>query len=79
VNETEIQDNTFTTEVCVTVPSDVDGDFDVDIFDIVRLVSHYGTHQSDPQYCPNCGIDGNRRTDIYDVVIACTHYGQRTQ
>jgi hypothetical protein len=37
----------------VTLPGDVDGDKDVDIFDIVNIAGVYGPSQADPSYDPN--------------------------
>lgn len=62
--------------VIVTIPGDVDGDKDVDIFDIVRMASGYGTLPPDPKYNPNCDIDGDGDIDIFDIVTACSHYGE---
>jgi hypothetical protein len=78
VNETDLDDNTFIYgSVTVTIPGDVDADFDVDIYDIVGIASCYGAKKGEWQYAPVCDINDNEVIDIYDVVIACTHYGQR--
>jgi hypothetical protein len=68
----------FNTTGCpakVTYPGDTDGNFNVDIFDIVRMAGVYGTSQSDPRYNPNCDINGSGKIDIFDIVIAAGHYG----
>jgi hypothetical protein len=64
-------------EICVTMPGDVDGDFDVDIFDIVKIAGSYGTHTGQPKYNANCDIDKDGDVDIFDVVIAAGHYGEK--
>ena len=65
--------------VFVTIPGDVDGDRDVDIFDIVRMTGVYGISKPDPQYDPNSDIDGDGDIDIYDIVAAAGNYGESWQ
>jgi len=75
LGETDIGDNNFTDGyVFVTIPGDVDGDRDVDIFDIVYISNIYGVSMSDSRYNANCDIDGDGDIDIYDVVIAAGNY-----
>ena len=75
--ERDISDNTLDDGwIFVTIPGDVDSDKDVDIFDIVRMASGYGTKPPDFKYDPNCDIDSDGDIDIFDVVIAAGHYGQ---
>jgi parallel beta-helix repeat protein len=72
--EIDISDNTFTGWVFVTIPGDVDGDRDVDIFDIVLMAGGYGK----PPWgiYVNCDIDGDGDIDIFDIVRAAGNYGQ---
>jgi hypothetical protein len=73
--EANIDDNTLTWgPVLVTLPGDVEGDRDVDIFDMVRMVGDYGKPPP-PLTDPNCDIDGDGDVDIFDVVIAAGNYG----
>jgi len=75
--ETDIADNTLTEGwVLVTIPGDVDGDKDVDIYDIVRMAGVYGVRKPDPQYDPYADIDDDGDIDIYDIVIAAGNYGK---
>jgi len=62
--------------VFVTIPGDVDGDRDVDIYDIVQMANIYGVSKPDPLYDPNCDIDDDGDIDIYDIVIAANNYGE---
>jgi len=62
--------------VLVTLPGDIDGDRDVDIYDIVRMCNAYGTKKPDPDYDPACDIDGDGDVDIYDIVEAANQYGK---
>jgi len=79
-NETKTVDNTFVGGwVFVTIPGDVDGDRDVDIYDIVCMCGVYGISQPDPAYDPNCDIDDDGDIDIYDIVVAAMNFGQSWQ
>jgi hypothetical protein len=62
--------------VKVTIPGDVDGNFDVNIYDIVRVCSVYGSRRGEPEYASNCDLNDDGKMDIYDVVLACVNYGQ---
>lgn len=76
--ETHTIDNTLIDGiVAVTIPSDVDGDFDVDLYDIVAICAAYGSNPPGPPYTPNKDINDDGIINIYDVVLACTHYGQK--
>ena len=77
--ETDTADNTLVAavEVCVTIPCDVDADFDVDLYDAVNLLKRYGLTKGEPNYDPNVDIDGNGRIFLGDAVILLAHYGQK--
>ncbi len=79
--EKDTEDNTFSddVEICVTIPGDIDADFDVDVYDIVQLCMSYGYLLGEPGYKANCDINGDGEIDIYDVVIAVANYGQSWQ
>jgi hypothetical protein len=53
----------------------VDGDRDVDIFDIVCMSNVYGLSQTDPEYDVDCDLDGDGDIDIFDIVAAANNYG----
>jgi parallel beta-helix repeat protein len=55
---------------------DVDGDQDVDIFDIVRMASIYGVESPDPRYSRLCDLDLDADIDIFDIVVAAGNYGE---
>jgi hypothetical protein len=63
-------------ELCVTGPGDIDGDNDVDIFDLVQMGGSYGTEEDHPAYIPNHDINSDGKIDIFDIVIAAGHYGE---
>jgi len=76
--ETDTTDNTFVYGiVTVTIPGDVDGDFDVDIYDVVQITGVYLSEIGDPQYKANSDLDCNGKIQIYDVIICTGHYGQK--
>ena len=62
--------------IFVSIPGDVDGDRDVDIFDAVKVTRIYGSELGDPQYTPNEDIDNDGQITIFDVVILTSHYGE---
>jgi hypothetical protein len=63
--------------VTVTIPGDVDGNFKVDIFDVVQITSRYGKIVPLVPPDSNSDIDGNGVVNIFDVVICTGHYGQK--
>lgn len=76
--ETDTADNTLTrSNIKVTIPGDVDGDRDIDIYDVVKIASAYDAKRGQPRYVANADIDCNGHINIYDVVIATSRYGQR--
>jgi len=76
--ETRTFDNTFVAgSVTVSIIGDVDGDFDVDIFDVVKITGAYGKKRGDLAYNPNADIDDSGLINIFDVVMCTGHYGQK--
>ena len=65
-------------DVCLSLPGDVDADYDVDIFDIVQLAAAYGASAGQPQFDSNCDVNGDDTIGIFDVVIAALRYGLST-
>ena len=75
--EGDTEDNTlFNGWIFVTIPGDVDGDRDVDIYDVVKITGIYHSKLGDPQFKPNSDLDCNGEIEIYDVVMCTSHYGQ---
>jgi hypothetical protein len=76
-NETNTDDNSCTYRcITVTIPGDVEGDKDVDIFDVVKIARSYGYASGDPLYQPIMDIDGDGYINIFDIVIATGNYGE---
>ena len=80
LGETDLSDNNSTDGwVFVTIQGDVDGDRDVDIYDVVKITGIYGSKRGDPQFNPNSDLDDDGEIKIYDVVRCTSHYGQSWQ
>jgi hypothetical protein len=77
--EIDTADNTHVADeqVCVSIAGDLDCDRDVDLYDAVRLLTHYGAKKGQPAYNPNCDIDGDGDIDLYDAVKLLTQYGKK--
>lgn len=70
-------DNSMTDgSILVTIAGDVDGDHDVDIYDIVAMANAYGTIKGQPGYVPNYDLDNDGDIDIFDIITAQGNYGQ---
>jgi hypothetical protein len=77
LGEIDTTDNTLTSGwILVTIPGDMEGDKDVDLFDIVIMAASYGSVENHSKYVPNADIDGDGDVDIFDVVIAVGNYGK---
>jgi len=56
---------------------DVDHDFDVDIFDVVKAAGIYGSTSADPNWNPHCDIaEPYGIIDIFDLVMIANSYGE---
>jgi hypothetical protein len=62
--------------IFVTIQGDVDGDRDVDIYDVVKITGIYGSKRGDPQFKPNSDLDDDDEIQIYDVVMCTGYYGE---
>jgi len=81
LDETDTTDNTLVDGwVFATLAGDVDGDRDVDIFDIVEIASWYGQYVAQvwppPPPPPEHDIDNDGFIGIFDIVIATRNYGE---
>jgi len=57
------------------IPGDVDGDRDVDIFDLFAVSSAFGTVLGDAGYNPNCDFDSDGDVDIDDLYASASNFG----
>jgi hypothetical protein len=74
--ETTLTNNNLSSWILVTIPGDVDGNREVNIFDIVMIAGVYSTTVGDPSYNYNYDINGDFYIDIFDVVIAAGNYAE---
>lgn len=76
--ETNIANNNFTDGVIsVTVPGDINGDFKVNLSDLVLLANAYGSIPGETKWNPNADISDNGIVGLSDLVLLATHYGQQ--
>jgi hypothetical protein len=75
--ETRLSDNTVSGgNFIVTIPGDVNGDFEVDIFDAVKLAGVFNTNPASSNWNANIDINGDNIVDIFDAIILSNYYGQ---
>ena len=75
--ETNTTDDTvFGGRVVITIPGDINGDFNVGLTDLVILAQAYGSRPGDSKWNINADIDGNSAVGLSDLVILAQHYGQ---
>ncbi len=75
-NETDTTNNNITYGTTKTKGlGDVDGDRDIDIFDIVWLAGGYGTTSNNPNWNIQLDLIPSNEVDIFDIVLAAGRYG----
>jgi parallel beta-helix repeat protein len=75
--ETDTDDNRFTGGVVtVTVAGDLDGNFAVQLVDLVILAKAYGSKPSEPPWNPNADLDDNGVVGLTDLVALAKNYGK---
>lgn len=62
--------------IVLTIPGDLDGNFQAQLADLVILAKAYSSKASSPNWNPNADIDGNDAIGLSDLVILALHYGQ---
>jgi hypothetical protein len=56
-------------------PGDVDGDGDVDLEDLTRLLSAFGTCTGDPAYVPEADFDRTGCVELADLTTLLARFG----
>jgi hypothetical protein len=75
--QTDTLENNFTLGVVhVTIPGDINGDFKVNLADLVALAQAYGSKPGDTNWNANADIDGNGVVGLSDLVILAQNYGK---
>jgi pimeloyl-ACP methyl ester carboxylesterase len=77
LGETDTDDNRFTGGVVtVTVAGDLDGNFAVQLVDLVILAKAYGSKPGEPNWNPNADLDDNGIVGLTDLVALAKNYGK---
>ncbi len=62
--------------VKVSIPGDINGDFRVNLSDLVLLAKAYNTGPGMPKWNPNADINGDGWVGLSDLTIMARHYNQ---
>jgi hypothetical protein len=76
-DEIDFADNNMTSWTIVTIPGDVDGNFRVQLNDLVLLAHAYSSRPGNSNWNPNADIDGNLVVGLPDLAILARNYGQQ--
>jgi hypothetical protein len=75
--ETDTSDNALTVGVVtLTIAGDLDGNFKVQLADLVILAKAYGSKPAEPKWNANADIDNNDIVGLSDLVILAKNYGK---
>jgi hypothetical protein len=74
--QSQTADGYFTALSDVAIPGDLNGDFKVNLEDLVLLAQAYGSKPRDPNWNPNADIDNSGAVGLSDLAILALHYGQ---
>jgi len=77
--EVNVADNTLTDGwIIITIPGDINGDFKVDIKDLVLVIKYFGSYPGHPTkpWNPNADINCDNKVDIKDLVLVIKHFGE---
>jgi hypothetical protein len=77
INETVTEDNSLVYgDVKVKGLGDIDGDRDIDIYDVIVVCGVYGLESGDKNWDIRADLYPDGIIDIYDVVEICSRYGE---
>jgi len=75
--ETDTADNSLTDGwAVITIIGDINGDFKVDIKDLVLVIKYFGSYPSHPKWNPNADVNSDGKVDIKDLVLVIKHFGE---
>lgn len=63
--------------VIETIKGDINGDFTIDIYDVVIVARAFGSKPGNPDWKPNADLVEDNIIDIYDVVIVAQNFGKK--
>ena len=76
-DETDTADNSLTDGwAVITIIGDINGDFKVDIKDLVLVIKHYASYPGHPKWNPNADVNSDGKVDIKDLVLVIKHFGE---
>ena len=80
-NETYIEDNVYSCNVNVTILGDINGDFKVDIKDLVLVIKAFGKYKCHSNWhenhlIRNADVNNDDKVDIKDLVLVIKHFGE---
>ena len=74
-NELDTSDNMLVERsFVITIMGDVDGDLDVDVFDVDAVAGAYGPIKYDREYTGNYDLIWDGKIDIFDVVLVISKW-----
>jgi parallel beta-helix repeat protein len=78
LNETYTARITYTDDwVVITILGDINGDFKVDVKDLVLVIKHFGSYPgSIKPWNPNADVNTDNKVDIKDLVLVIKHFGE---
>lgn len=74
--EIDEDDNTWIESLVVSILGDVNGDFIVDVFDVVITATAFGSKSGDEDWNGNVDFNDDNLIDIFDVVTIAGNFGK---
>jgi hypothetical protein len=68
--------NGIGSNLTLTIPGDLNGDFSVDVYDAIILANAYNSKLGNLKWNSNADINGDNVVDVYDAIILANHYDQ---
>jgi len=76
-SEIDLTDNSFTDgSIVITIPGNVDGDRDVDVYDLLLFSKAFSSDSSKPNWNPNCDFNNDKKVDDADLFALNNNYGK---